>query len=91
MTEHRSESARQADPLTALRCVTLPEIPTVCALYHPEDGVSAWVFAMPGGLALIVSLDEDGEGDGALVHISLDQVVSFWAPQEGADLVLVTA
>lgn len=53
--------------------------------------MSAWVLVMPGGLALIVSLDEDGEEDGALVHTSLDQVVSFWAPQEGADLVLVTA
>ena len=53
--------------MTALRCVTLPEIPTVYALHHPEDGVTGWMFAMPGGPALIVSLDEDGEEDGGLV------------------------
>lgn len=91
MIEHRPESAQHADPMTALRCVTLPEIPTVYALDQPEGGLTAWVFVMPDGLALIVSLDEDGEEDGELIHTSLDQVVSFWAPLDHADLVLVTA
>lgn len=52
--------------------------------------LSAWVFAMPGGLALIVSLNEDGEESGALIHTSLDKVVSFWAPRDDPDLVRVT-
>lgn len=79
--------ARSVGP--GLRCVTLPEIPTVYALHHPEDGVGAWVYAMTGGLALIVSLNEDGEKSGALIHTSLDKVVSFWAPRDDADLVRV--
>lgn len=88
MTEHRPEPAQQTDPLAVLRCVTLPEIPTVYALDHPEDGVTAWVFVLPGGLAYIVSSDEEG---GGVVHIDLEQVVRWWAPSQGADLVLVTA
>ncbi len=87
MTEHRPESAQQADPLAALRCVTLPEIPTVCALDHPEDGVTAWVFVMPGGLAIIVPRDEDGSW---AIHTTLDKVVNRRAPRDDADLVLVT-
>lgn len=91
MMDHRPESARQADPLGDLRCVTLPEIPTVYALHHPKDGVSAWVLVLPGGLALIVPRGEDGEEHGTgLIHTSLDQVVSFWAPWDDADLVRVT-
>ncbi len=90
MTEHRPESAQRDDPLGALPCRTLPKIPTVYALHHPEDGLAAWVFAMPGGLALIVSLNEDGEESGALIKTSLDKVVSFWAPRDDADLVRVT-
>ncbi len=88
MTEHRPEPAQQTDPLAALRCVTLPEIPTVYALDHPEDGVTAWVFVLPGGLAVIVPRDDDGSW---AIHTSLDQVVSVWAPRDDADLVLVTA
>jgi hypothetical protein len=91
MTEHRPESAQQADPLTARRCVTLPETPTVYALYHPEDGVTAWVFVTPGDLAIIVPLDEDGDEEGTgLVLTNLENVVSRWAPRDDADLVLVT-
>jgi hypothetical protein len=91
MTEHCPEPAQQADPTKVLRCVTLPEIPTVYAIYHPEDGVTDWVLALPGGRALLVPLDEDGEADGTgLVHTNLDRVVSFWAPRDEADLVLVT-
>ncbi len=92
MTERCPEPAQQADPLRDLRCVTLPEIPTVYALHHPEDGVSAWVLVLPGGLALIVPRGEDGEERGTgLIHTSLDKVVSFWAPWDDADLVQVTA
>ncbi|MGB6163808.1 MAG: hypothetical protein WCF33_05940 [Pseudonocardiaceae bacterium] len=89
MTEHRPESAQRDDPLAALPRLTLPKIPTVYALHHPEDGLAAWVFVMPGGLALIVSLNEDGEESGALIKTSLDKVVSFWAPRDDADLVRV--
>jgi hypothetical protein len=88
MTEHCPGSAKQADPMTALRRVTLPEIPTVYALDHPEDGVTAWVFVMPGGLAIIVPRDEDGSWT---IHTSLDQVLSRRALMDDADLVLVTA
>ncbi len=89
MTEHRPESAQQLpDHLKVLRCVTLPAIPTVYALDEPEDGVIAWVLALPGGQAYIVSSGEDGTG---VVHTSLTQVVRRWAPLRGADLVLVTA
>jgi hypothetical protein len=49
--------------------------------------VTAWVFALPGGLAYIVSSDD--EENGSVVHTSLDQIVYFWAPCQGADLVLV--
>lgn len=40
MTEHRPASERQDDFSKVLRCVTLPEIPTVYALLHPEDGLT---------------------------------------------------
>ena len=89
MTEHRPESAQQLpDHVEVLRRVTLPEIPTVYGLEHPEDGVTAWVFALPGGLAYIVS--SDAEGGGGVVHTDLERVVRWWAPRRGADLVLVT-
>lgn len=52
--------------------------------------MTAWVFALPGGQAYIVSSDEAGDG-GGVVHIDLEQVVRWWAPRQGADLVLVTA
>lgn len=88
MTERRPESAQQLpDHVEILRCVTLPAIPTVYGLEDPDEGVTAWVFALPGGLAYVVSSDE--EEDGGVVHTSLDQVVHFWAPWQGADLVLV--
>lgn len=91
MTEHRPESERQDDVAPALRCVTLPEIPTVYALLHPEDGLTAWVFAQPGGDAVLVSCDEDGMDDSFWpVNTSLDQVLSFWAPLDDAELVLIT-
>lgn len=53
----------------------------------PDEGVTDWVFALPGGLAFVVSSDEE-EG-GSIVHTSLDHVVRYWAPWQGADLVLV--
>ncbi len=90
MTEHRPESAQQRpDHIEVLRCVTLPAIPTVYGLDEPEDGVTAWVFALPGGYTYIVSSDK--EGGGGVVHTDLEQVVRWWAPLRGADLVLVTA
>ncbi len=52
--------------------------------------MTAWVFALPGGQAYIVSSDEEGDG-GGVVHIDLEQVVRWWAQSQGADLVLVTA
>jgi hypothetical protein len=89
--EHRPGSAQQLpDQVEVLRCVTLPAIPTVYGLEEPEDGVTAWVFALPGGQAYIVSSDEE-EGSSVEVHTSLDRVVRFWAPHRGADLVLITA
>lgn len=91
MTEHCPGPPQQADLTKVLRCVTLPEIPTVYAVYHPEDGVTDWVLVLPNELAIMVPVDEDGEADGTgLVHTSLDQVVSFWAPRDEADLVLIT-
>ncbi|MGH3899530.1 MAG: hypothetical protein ACRDTA_15070 [Pseudonocardiaceae bacterium] len=90
MAAHRPESAQQLpDHVEVLRCVTLPAIPTVYGLDDPDEGVTAWVFALPGGLAYIVSSDEE-EG-GGIVHTSLDHVVRFWAPFHETELVLVTA
>lgn len=91
MTEHRPASERRDDFSRVLRCVTLPEIPTVYALLHPEDGLTAWVFALPGGDAVLVSCDEAGVDRSFWpVHTNLDQVLSFWAPLDDADLVLIT-
>ncbi|MGH3853869.1 MAG: hypothetical protein ACRDR6_10315 [Pseudonocardiaceae bacterium] len=91
MTEQAPEPARQADPAKSLRRVTLPEIPTVYALHHPEDGVTHWVLALPNELAILVPLGEDGEADGTgLIHTNLDRLLSFWAPRDHAALVLVT-
>ncbi|MGH3567408.1 MAG: hypothetical protein ACRDRH_15515 [Pseudonocardia sp.] len=91
--QHRPESAQQLpDQVEALRCVTLPAIPTVYGLEEPEDGVTAWVFALPGGQAYIVSSnEEEEESSGLEVHTRLDRIVHFWAPFRNADLVLVTA
>ena len=49
--------------------------------------MTAWVLALPGGLAYVVSSDE--EESSGIVHATLDQVVHFWAPLHDADLVLV--
>ncbi|MGH3856623.1 MAG: hypothetical protein ACRDR6_24685 [Pseudonocardiaceae bacterium] len=90
MDEHRPESVPQSpERVEGLRRVTLPAIPTVYGLEDPDDGVTAWVFALPGGLAYIVSSDEE-KGSG-VAHLSLDDVVRFWAPFHEAELVLVTA
>lgn len=88
MTERRPESAQPLPGhVEVLRCVTLPAIPTVYGLEDPDEGVTAWVFALPGGLAYVVSSDE--EESGGIVHTTLDQVVHFWAPFHDAGLVLV--
>ncbi|MGH2601063.1 MAG: hypothetical protein ACRDJ9_16965 [Dehalococcoidia bacterium] len=88
MTAHRSGSEQQTELIPVLDCVTLPAIPIVLALHHPEDGVVAWVFALPGGSALILPSDGDG---GGWVHTSLGMVVRRWAPLRDADLVLVAS
>ncbi|MGI9064401.1 MAG: hypothetical protein ACR2FQ_11415 [Pseudonocardiaceae bacterium] len=89
MTEHRPGSERPLSELVDPRgCVTLPAIPTVYGLHHPEDGVTAWVFALPGGQAFIVP--SRGEGTG-VIHTSLDLVERRWAPLRDAQLVLVAA
>ncbi len=88
MTERRPESAQQlSGHIEVLRCVTLPAIPTIYGLEDPDEGVTSWVFALPSGLAYVVSSDE--EENSAVVHTSLDQVMHFWAPYQCADLVLV--
>ncbi|MDQ3274273.1 MAG: hypothetical protein M3Q39_04380 [Actinomycetota bacterium] len=89
MTEHRPGSERPLSELVDPRgCVTLPAIPTVYGLHHPEDGVTAWVFALPGGQAFIVP--SCGEGTG-VIHTSLDLVERRWAPLRDAQLVLIAA
>ncbi|MGH3823982.1 MAG: hypothetical protein ACRDRA_14295 [Pseudonocardiaceae bacterium] len=89
MAEPRPESAQQLpDHMEILRCVTLPAIPTVYGLEDPDEGVTEWVFALPGGLAFVVSSDEEEGSD--IVHTSLDHVVRFWAPFHGAELVLLS-
>jgi len=87
MTEHRGWS-EQPLLVHARHCVTLPAIPAVYGLHHPEDNVVAWVFALPGGQAVIVPSCGDGTG---LIHTSLDLVERRWAPLRGAQLVLVAA
>ncbi|HEU0086449.1 MAG TPA: hypothetical protein VFQ77_02145 [Pseudonocardiaceae bacterium] len=92
MTEPCPSPARRLpDYVEDLECVILPEIPTVYALHHPEDGVTAWVFALPGGLTIIVFLDDDGEAEGAgLVYTTLESAATRWATLDDAELVLVT-
>ncbi len=85
--EHRPESAQQLpDQVEALRCVTLPAIPTVYGLEEPEDGVTAWVFALPGGRAYIVPSHGGGT---RMIHTSLDMVERRWAPLRDTQLVMV--
>ncbi|MGH3905214.1 MAG: hypothetical protein ACRDTE_13645 [Pseudonocardiaceae bacterium] len=88
MTANHPGSEQQSELIAVLDCVTLPAIPTVLALHHPEDGVLAWVFAMPGGQAYLVP--SDGRA-GGWVHTSLRMIVRRWAPLRDADLVLVAA
>lgn len=90
MTEHLPEPVQQhgSDHIEDLPCVILPAIPTVYGLEDPDEGVTDWVFVLPGGLAYIVSSNEDESG--GVVHTSLDQIVHWWAPYHGVDLVLVT-
>ncbi|MGH3928433.1 MAG: hypothetical protein ACRDTF_00475 [Pseudonocardiaceae bacterium] len=89
MTDHHPASERRLpDRIRILRCVTLPAIPAVYALDHPEHGITDWVFALPGGRAIIVPSDEV---DTSTIHTSLDMAATFWAELDGADLVLVAA
>ena len=67
----------------------MPAIPTVYGLQHPVDGVTAWVFALPGGKAVIVP-SRNGNGTG-VIHTSLDLVERRWAPLRDAQPVLVHA
>ena len=92
MTEHRpgSEQPLPEQPLPELvdvrDCVTLPAIPTVYGLHHPEDGLTAWVFALPGGRAYIVPSNGGGAG---MIHTHLDMVERRCAPLRDAQLVMV--
>ena len=89
MTEHHPRSTQPLSTLIDPRgCVTLPAIPTVYGLRHPEDGVTAWVFALPDGQALIMPSRGDTAG---VIHTSLDLVERCWAPLRDAQLVLVHA
>lgn len=89
MTEHRPGSEQPLPELVDVRdCVTLPAIPAVYGLHHPEDGVTAWVFALPGGRAYIVPSSGAGAG---MIHTSLDMVQCRWAPLRDAQLVMVAA
>jgi hypothetical protein len=87
MTEHRPGSEQPLPELVDVRdCVTLPAIPTVYGLHHPEDGLTAWVFALPGGRAYIVPSNGGGAG---MIHTHLDMVERRWAPLRDAQLVMV--
>ncbi len=89
MTEQRPEAEQPLSELVDVRdCVVLPAVPTVYGLHHPEDGVTAWVFALPGGQAFIVPSRRDGS---SLIHTSLDLVQHRWAPLRDAQLVMVAA
>ncbi len=89
MTEHLPGSEQPLSELVDIReCVTLPAIPAVYGLHHPEDGVMAWVFALPDGQAFIVPSRRDGT---TVIHTSLDLVQRRWARVKDAQLVLVTA
>jgi len=89
MTEHRPGSEQPLSELVDIRdCVTVPAIPTVYGLHHPKDGVTAWVFALPGGRAFIVPSREDGA---SVIHTSLGLVQRRWARVKNAQLVLVAA
>ena len=89
MAEHRLGSEQPLSELVDIRdCVTLPAIPTVYGLHHPEDGATAWVFALPGGHAVIVPSRGDETG---VIRTSLDLVQRRWAPLRGAQLVVVAA
>lgn len=93
MTAHRpgSEQPLPEQPLPGLvdvrDCVTLQVIPTVYGLHHPEDGVTAWVFALPGGRAYIVPSNSDGGT--RMIHTNLDLVQRRWAPLRDAQLVMI--
>lgn len=86
MAAHRLGSDQDTDLIAVLDCVALPAIPIVLALHHPEDGVLAWVFALPDGSAYLVP--SDGERSG-WVHTNLKSIMRRWAPLRDADLVLV--
>lgn len=80
MAEHRPEPAQQ-----------LPDHVQCLAVYgldNPDEGVTAWVLALPGGRAFIVSSNE--ESSAGMIDTTLDRVVRWWAPRRGADLLLVT-
>ena len=93
MREHRPESEQLLPGhVQTLRRVILPEVPAVCALHHPDDGVTAWVFALPCGGAIIAPLGDDGETEGTgLILTTLELAATRWAALDDADLVLVAA
>ncbi len=62
--------------------------PIPLALHRPEDGVVAWILALPGGNAY--SVPNEG-GSGGWVHTNLNSVVNRWVPLRDADLVLVAS
>lgn len=88
MAEHPPESEQWLpESVRLLRCVRLPAIPAVYALHHPEYGVTDWVFALPGGRAIVIPSDEK---DTSVICTSLEMAATFWAELDHSDLVLVT-
>lgn len=61
--------------------VTLDAVPSVYALYNPdEETVAAWVVDLPGGSTRVL-------GDGFQVNTNLTSAATFWAAHLDAELV----
>jgi hypothetical protein len=92
-TVYHHDAEHVTDPRW-LDTVAVAQPPLVFALYRPEqvktrpeEGIAAWVLAVPGSV-YVLSADDGG---GNLVHTqSLERVEQFWAPMMAADLVGVT-
>lgn len=68
--------------------VFVDHVPQVYALHRSDeptgDGLVAWVFALPGGTALVV--DHDGE---VIAYTSLERIGSHWIRRWDVRLVQV--